>query len=533
MKVRRFFGFFLIFSVAMAVIAVGLIQGQAWLQDLPIWARVAAGAGVAFFVLFLYIVADQVLLRDPIRYIQHPMNVAREFNQRTLGLSDDVALAEAIGGMLAEWLAVYRSGWLLLTPRETALHIRPVPGKGHLPEMPIELQRANGLLQLLNQRRAPVRQSEVDGLEMIGTEREWLKQLGVEVYAPIFEAGLLTAILAVGPKDNGSRFQDTEVDLVGLIAGLAAPALKSARALAEIRSLNETIAKLNEALKEKAVPPVPHDSTRTDFLAIASHELRTPITQLLGFADLLGAMTRENTIDRASLAQTTDSIVRACARLNDVINQILDMAQLDANAVSLALKPTSMENILRLAIEPYLTAMRERKIALNVTGLKNLPPIQADEARLAQAFSQLTSNAIKYTPDGGRVDISVRVLPAENTLPARFHLIFADSGIGIDQQHHKLIFDKFYRVGSSSLHSTSTTKFMGAGPGLGLPIAKGVIERHGGRIWVESPGHDAKKFPGSRFHVLLPIHPPVFDMRATTSADEGQGAKERRSALLR
>jgi signal transduction histidine kinase len=99
----------------------------------------------------------------------------------------------------------------------------------------------------------------------------------------------------------------------------------------------------------------------------------------------------------------------------------------------------------------------------------------------------------------------------------------ADSGIGIDPKYHALIFDKFYRVGSAALHSTSTTKFMGGGPGLGLPVAKGVIERHGGRIWVESPGHDPEKFPGSRFHILLPVKPPAFDPRALAQA---QGKKE-------
>jgi signal transduction histidine kinase len=73
-----------------------------------------------------------------------------------------------------------------------------------------------------------------------------------------------------------------------------------------------------------------------------------------------------------------------------------------------------------------------------------------------------------------------------------------------------MIFEKFFRIGSTALHSTGTTKFMGAGPGLGLPIAKGIIEAHGGRIWAESPGYDKDKYPGAKIYVVLPLKPPPF-----------------------
>jgi hypothetical protein len=83
-----------------------------------------------------------------------------------------------------------------------------------------------------------------------------------------------------------------------------------------------------------------------------------------------------------------------------------------------------------------------------------------------------------------------------------------DTGIGIDPKNHEAIFEKFFRAFDPGLHSTGSTKFMGAGPGLGLTIAKGVIEGHGGRIWVESPGFDADKLPGSTFNIIIPTIPP-------------------------
>ncbi|MDW8234820.1 MAG: HAMP domain-containing sensor histidine kinase, partial [Roseiflexaceae bacterium] len=95
----------------------------------------------------------------------------------------------------------------------------------------------------------------------------------------------------------------------------------------------------------------------------------------------------------------------------------------------------------------------------------------------------------------------------------------ADTGIGIDDEHKELIFEKFYLVGSVDLHSSSKTAFKGGGPGLGLAIAKGVARAHGGRIWVESPGHDEKTCPGSTFFLQLPIKPS-----ADSSPGNGTGS---------
>ena len=92
---------------------------------------------------------------------------------------------------------------------------------------------------------------------------------------------------------------------------------------------------------------------------------------------------------------------------------------------------------------------------------------------------------------------------------AAVEIAISDSGIGIDAEHHQLIFEKFYRVSELNLHSTGQTKFKGAGPGLGLPISKGIIEAHGGRIWVESSGYDEEKLPGSTFYIVLPVNVPV------------------------
>ena len=243
-------------------------------------------------------------------------------------------------------------------------------------------------------------------------------------------------------------------------------------------------------------------------------------------------MAQDDHVDKIMVAEITDSIARACGRLNEVVGQMLDMAQIDVEAMDLKFEDTTLDEVMRLSIEPYVSALKERRLALKVTGLKMLPPIRVDKHRLVQAFSQLMSNAIKFTPDGGHLEVSARLLPPQADQPPQLEIVFADAGIGIDPKHHQLIFQKFYRVGSASVHSTGATKFMGAGPGLGLPIARGVIEGHGGRLWVESPGHDPAKLPGSRFYVILPLKPPAFDPKALMGSDTARKPAKKEMTIV-
>jgi signal transduction histidine kinase len=134
--------------------------------------------------------------------------------------------------------------------------------------------------------------------------------------------------------------------------------------------------------------------------------------------------------------------------------------------------------------------------------------IFGDEERLYQAFRNLISNAIKYTPDGGKVAVDGR------KLPGFIEVTISDTGIGIDPEDHTLIFEKFGRLGNVSLHSSGKTKFKGGGPGLGLPITKGIVEAHGGSVWVESSGYNEVDCPGSVFHVLLPIRKTPPDSKS-------------------
>ena len=254
---------------------------------------------------------------------------------------------------------------------------------------------------------------------------------------------------------------------------------------AEVARANRELAQLEQA--------------KTDFISIAAHELKTPLTLIQGYVNILSELAANEQME--SLVQ---GINRGTARMGTILDDMLDLSAIDMNQLSLVIEPVNLKVTFELIANQLQKALVERKLTVDLVDLENLPFIQADPQRLYQVFRQIFANAIKYTPDGGQLAVTCRVLPTTYTEPARIQLTIRDTGVGVAPEDREKIFEKFYRVGDSKLHSTGQTKFMGAGPGLGLAIAKGLVEAHGGKIWVESPGFDIKNTPGSAFHVILP-----------------------------
>jgi signal transduction histidine kinase len=134
----------------------------------------------------------------------------------------------------------------------------------------------------------------------------------------------------------------------------------------------------------------------------------------------------------------------------------------------------------------------------------DLPLIRGDPGLIHKALHQLVVNAIKYTPNGGSVTVTARAVPMDNAIPGVLISVH-DTGIGLDAEHHELVFEKFYQAGNAAIHSSGTTSFKGGGPGLGLAIVRGVARAHSGKAWVVSQGHDEVNFPGCVFHLHLPV----------------------------
>jgi signal transduction histidine kinase len=175
--------------------------------------------------------------------------------------------------------------------------------------------------------------------------------------------------------------------------------------------------------------------------------------------------------------------------------------------VKLRASPVPVKRVISDAIHDLAKAARERNIEIIVNNDHETPNINADPTLIQKALYHLLVNAIKFTPDGGKVTFHSRPTTLENDVPG-VEISITDTGIGLDAEHHELVFEKFYQVGDVAIHSSGRTTFKGGGPGLGLAIVRGVARAHGGKAWVESTGYDEVKFPGCTFYLHLPIDPP-------------------------
>ncbi len=461
-----------------------------------------------------------VILRLVDRFVYsgryNPARALRDYGDAINNIVDLSTLSTVAVGIIAEALDVRRGSLMLISRRENeaVADVAIMEGMGDLPIQMAEFTDESPILHVLQQGAKPLTQYEVDIFPEYRSspiaERLWLHSLDMEVYVPIRDKENLVGIFAFGRKESGEPYSAQDLDVLMTVANQTTVVLQNARLVSDLRTANRSIMQLNEELTESNRRLEKLDKAKTDFIEIASHELRTPLTQVRGYSDILADMVQQGGFVAAHMNQISQGITRASVRLEQIIAAMLDVSRIDAQALDIRTAAITVAAVVKMATDNYREAIRERKMSVQITDLEGLPSVQGDLQRLCQAFSNLIGNAIKFTPDGGAITISGRTLEDNNEdNPQTFvEVLFADTGIGIDVSDQKLIFEKFYRVGTVELHSTGSTKFKGAGPGLGLPIAKGVIQAHGGKIWAESPGHDEARMPGSIFHVLLPVALP-------------------------
>ena len=223
---------------------------------------------------------------------------------------------------------------------------------------------------------------------------------------------------------------------------------------------------------------------KSEFLASMSHELRTPLHTIIGFTELLAEELQGPLNEKQK--RFMGHIHKDSLHLLTLINDILDISKIESGRIELRPEVFDVSSVL----EETLSSIRPQGIAKSITidtRLSIPEAIFADRLRVKQVLFNLLSNALKFTPEGGRVQV-------EGALRNGFmEISVSDTGIGIPKEHHETVFDKFYQVGA-------TTKGVREGTGLGLAITKALVEEHGGRIWLESePGK------GSRFTFTIAL----------------------------
>lgn len=248
------------------------------------------------------------------------------------------------------------------------------------------------------------------------------------------------------------------------------------------------------------------DRNKLEFIQVAAHELRTPLTVLKGNASVLRSMPQIK--ENAALVEVMDGIMRGADRMHEIVNMMLDVTRMESDTLRIVPAPVPIRSAVNDIVHDLEKGIQERKLKVTIDHAPDTPNINADPTLVQKALYHIIVNAVKYTPDGGAILIRTRPTMVERD-QAGVEISVQDAGIGLDPEHQELIFEKFYQVGSVALHSSSRTAFKGGGPGLGLAIARGVARAHGGKLWVESIGHDEVNYPGSTFYLQLPINPPT------------------------
>ena len=287
------------------------------------------------------------------------------------------------------------------------------------------------------------------------------------VAVPLMVRGEVVGVLEALNKKDDAHYTEEDLTILETLGALAAQAMQNVDLMRKVRASRVQLAEL-ERLK-------------TDFIAITSHELRTPLGLILGHATFL----RE--LAGGQYEEQLDTIIRNATKLKDIVENLSDVENFQNGSARVKGGRVSMTKIAEDVVALFREEAEQKNISLKLEPASQPYFLHADQIKITIALSNLAKNAIQYTESGGNVNVSVE----EDT--GYIKVTVTDNGIGIPARELPRIFDRFYQV------ETHLTRRYG-GMGLGLSVAKAMIELHGGRIWAESEGR------GSRFTFLLPMN---------------------------
>jgi signal transduction histidine kinase len=322
---------------------------------------------------------------------------------------------------------------------------------------------------------------------------------------PLMSRGEVIGTLGIASDQPGREFTPNEVALAETVAGQIASAVENSRLFTEMQTAKEAAVAANDA--------------KSAFLTNVSHELRTPLTSVVGFAKIIRKRLDERVFPlvptddrRASRAvdqvrANVEIIVTEGERLTTLINNVLDLAKIEAGKFEWQMEPLPVGTIVDRAIAATEALFEEKPLRLIRDVPDDLPEVSGDRDSLIQVVINLLSNAVKFT-QSGLVTCRVRRQGADVVISV------SDTGAGIAEADQPRVFEQFAQVGD-----TLTGKPLGTG--LGLPICKQIVERHGGRIWV-----DSELGVGSTFSFTLPVRPSARGESAAASAVVSQAPVE-------
>jgi len=299
----------------------------------------------------------------------------------------------------------------------------------------------------------------------------------------LFRAGLVAVVVAVGVSIFISKRVVSPVQSMTLVSQQIADGHYERRV--DIPGSPESADELGQlaiSFNQMAEKLSQTENMRRQLIGDVSHELRTPLTTIKGSLEGLIDGVLPPTPD------TFQNIYRETDRLQRLVADLQELSRVEAGAVSVALEPKDISFLIETVAQRLQPQFEDKGITLGLEIPTSLPRVLVDEDRIAQVLINLMGNALQYTPEKGLVTLSVKQIGRE------IQVSIQDTGVGVPAEHLPHLFTRFYRVDKSRSRA-------GGGSGIGLTIAKHLVEAHGGQIWVESDGPGK----GSTFSFSLPI----------------------------
>ena len=512
---RRVFTYLITTIVIVGVYVAGFSISQNVFSTLPNFNPLVIGAGIAVLLSFIFSPILTFVRRLVSRWLSleeiHATKTLHAYSQQISNILDMQKLANVAVGLIIEAMGIMR-GFLFLVDTDRkgdgskAYSIRAVRNPGERQIKIISLDEESPIVKYFLQDQRPLLQYDFDLLPayrpVSASDREWFQRLEAEVYLPIFSKREWIGMLALGAKITGTRYTEEDLVTLSTLANQTAVALENARLVENLIQLNNELRQAYRDLDRANRDLERLDQTKSDFISIASHELRTPLTTMIGYTEML---IEDETLPETAIMMLK-GISKGTKRLHEIVDSMFDIAQIDSRTLQLHLTPADINLIIKDVAGRLGKIVKERSQTLAME-LPPLPMIKADPNLLEKLFQHLLSNAIKFTPNNGKITVTAKPSTIQNAdFPnGGIEVIVSDTGVGVDPHARDIIFSKFYQPGELSKHSTSKTRFKGSGAGLGLALSKGIVEVHGGSIWVESEGYDEEKLPGSQFHVAIPL----------------------------
>lgn len=491
-----FFSFVVVVSSALGLISLNEQSGQ------PLSAS-ASGALIIIFSILLFQLSFKFFEKLASRYFFYTFysyqTVLTELGEKLTRVLDLDKLSFLIVNTLIKTMKLDRTVILLKEEGNGDYQIQK--NIGFKEENGISLVKNNFLTTYLEKNQKPVVYEELsliikdtyqgEDKERLEELRNNMKKIEAALCLPLLMENKIIGMIVLGSKISGEPYSTQDINLLTALANQASISLQNAKLYDQVHDLSENLQeKVDEQIQElrKAYEELKKlDQAKSEFISIASHQLRTPLTTIKGYISMIleksyGQMSRK-------IKKPLENINVSNERLIKLVNDLLSVSRIEAGKIELDLAKVSIEKTIAEVIDELAIIAEKKKIYLKFKKAgKPLPEITADKDKIRQVIINLIDNAIRYTNQGG-ITVTCR------TEKAKYRIEITDTGEGMTKEEISKLFESFSR-------GKAGPRFWTEGAGLGLYIAKKFVEMHQGKIWVESAG----KNKGSTFYIELPIN---------------------------